>query len=113
VAQAPVHSKQEKATEDEIKKYQLAVIEAVAFQRWIAYNGKRSLSIKDTGNNSTDPLNRVKFSKYIWEVHDAKVNVTPPFSRNDIGVAIKMMNDARELFQLPISIYSGRMPKRQ
>lgn len=89
------------------------MIEAVAFQRWIAHNGERSLSIKGTGNNSADPLNRKKFDKYIWEVHDAKINVTPPFSRNDIGVAVKMMNDARELFQLPISIYSGSMPRRQ
>jgi hypothetical protein len=113
VAQAPLHTKQEKATEAEITKYKEAVIEAVAFQRWIAYNGKRSLFIKETGNNSTDPLNRIKFSKYIWEVHDAKVNVTPPFSRNDIGIAVKMMNDARELFQLPISISRGSMPKRQ
>ena len=113
VAQNPVHTKQEKANEVEISKYQEAVVQAVAFQQWIAHNGKRSLFLEGTGNNSIDSLNKKKFNKFIWGVHDAKIKVTPPFSRNDIGVAIKMMNDARELFQLPISISHGSMPARQ
>ena len=114
VAQAPLHSKQDKATESEVRKYQEAVAEAVNFQQWVAHDGKRSLSLSYTGNNSGDTLNTKKFSKFIWEVHDSKIKATPPFSRSDIGVAIKMMNDARELFQLPIVISRhARMPKRQ
>ena len=114
VAQAPVHSKQDKATESEVSKYQEAVAEAVNFQEWIAHDGKCSLSLPRTGNNSGDTLNTKKFSKFIWDVHDSKIKATPPFSRSDIGVAIKMMNDARELFQLPIVISRhARMPKRQ
>ena len=114
VAQAPVHSKQDKATESEVSKYQEAVAEAVNFQQWIAHDGKCSLSLPRTGNNSGDTLNTKKFSKFIWDVHDSKIKATPPFSRSDIGIAIKMMNDARELFQLPIVISRhARMPKRQ
>lgn len=56
VAQNPVHTKQEKATEVEISKYQEAVVQAVLFQQWIAHNGKRSLFLEGTGNNSIDPL---------------------------------------------------------
>jgi hypothetical protein len=108
-----VHSKQDKATEAEVRKYQEAVAEAVNFQQWIAHDGKCSLSLSYTGNNSGDTLNTKKFSKLTWDVHDSKIKVTPPFSRIDIGVAIKMMNDARELFQLPVVISRHeRMPKR-
>ncbi len=114
VAQAPLHSKQDKATEGEIQKYQEAVIAAVEFQQWIANDGDRSLWLGRTGNDSNDPLNTKKFNKFIWDVHDSKIKVNPPFSRSDIGAAMKMMNDARELFQLPIRVTKGRgsMPKR-
>lgn len=114
VAQAPLHTKQEKATEVEISKYQEAVVQVVAFQQWIAYDGDRSLWLGRTGNDSNDTLNTKKFNKIIWEVHDAKIKTNPPYSRTDIGVAIKMMNDARELFQLPIRVTKGKgsMPNR-
>jgi hypothetical protein len=58
IAQNPLHTKQEKATEVEISKYQEAVVQAVAFQQWIAHDGKRSLFLEGIGNHSVDTLNR-------------------------------------------------------
>jgi hypothetical protein len=114
VAQAPLHSKQDKATTEEINSYAAAVTEAVAFQKWVASGRKCSISLKPTGNSSNDMLNEKKYSKYIWEIHDAEIKITPPFTRKDIGVAVKMMNDVRELFMLPVMVntYSS-MPDRQ
>ncbi len=114
VAQAPLHSKQEKATAEEIKAYTIAVTEAVAFQKWITSDRRCSIILKLTGNFSNDPINTKKYSKAIWEIHDAEVKVSPPFTRKDIGVAIKMMNDIRELFMLPVSIsLHSSMPDKQ
>lgn len=114
VAQAPLHSKQDKASAEEISAYATAVTEAVAFQKWVASNNRCAITLKTTGNSSNDPLNRKKHFKFIWEIHDAATKVNPPFTRKDIGVAIKMMNDIRELFMLPVMVdtYSS-MPERQ
>jgi hypothetical protein len=114
VAQAPLHSKQEKATAEEIKAYTVAVTEAVAFQKWVTSDRHCSILLKMTGNSSNDPINTKKYSKAIWDIHDAEIKVSPPFTRKDIGVAVKMMNDIRELFMLPVTVnqYSS-MPDKQ
>ena len=113
VAQAPVHSKQEKASPAEIAAYAEAVTEAVSFQKWVASNGSCSVWLSRTGNASNDPINYQKYVKIIWEIHDAEIRTTAPFTRKDIGIAIKMMNDVRELFMLPVKA-DGRnsMPQR-
>lgn len=114
VTQAPLHSKQDKATTEEINSYAAAVTEAVAFQKWVASNRRCSITLNTTGNSSNDTLNRKKYSKIIWEIHDAEVKVTPPFTRKDIGVSVKMMNDIRELFMLPVMVITyNSMPDRQ
>ncbi len=114
VAQAPLHSKQERATPEEIKAYTVAVTEAVAFQKWVTSERRCAIILKMTGNFSNDPINSKKYSKAIWEIHDAEVKVSPPFTRKDIGVAVKMMNDIRELLMLPVTVnlYSS-MPDKQ
>ena len=114
VAQAPLHAKQDKATEVEIKTYAAAIVETVALQRWVAGEKRCSIILKNTGNHSNDPLNQRNYSKLIWAIHDAEIKTSPPFTRKDIGVAIKMMNDLRELMMLPVMVnaYSS-MPDRQ
>ena len=114
VAQAPLHLKQDKASTEEVNSYVSAVAEVVTFQKWVASNNRCAIVLKTTGNASNDPLNRKKFSKFIWEVHDADIKVAPPFARNDIGVAVKMMNDVREVFMLPVIVDGfSSMPRRQ
>ena len=114
VAQAPLHLKQDKASAEEVSSYVAAVAEAVTFQKWVASNNRCAIVLKTTGNASNDPLNRRKFSKFIWEVHDAAIKTAPPFTRNDIGVAVKMMNDVREVFMLPVIVDGfSSMPRRQ
>jgi hypothetical protein len=114
VAQAPLHLKQDKASAEEVSSYATAVVEAVAFQKWVASNRRCAVTLRSTGNASNDPLNRRRFSKFIWEIHDAVIKTTPPFTRSDIGVAVKMMNDVREVFMLPVIVDGfNSMPSRQ
>jgi hypothetical protein len=114
VAQAPLHLKQDKASAEEVSSYATAVVEAVAFQKWVASNRRCAVTLRSTGNASNDPLNRRRFSKFIWEIHDAVIKTTPPFTRSDIGVAVKMMNDVREVFMLPVIVDGfDSMPSRQ
>lgn len=108
VAQNPVHTKQDKATELEIAAYAQAAERVVDFKNWLIRGSRISLSLKILGN-SNDIMNRKRFMKSAWAIHDAEVKTQPPFNRNDIGVAIKVMNDARELFQLPVVLGSERL----
>jgi hypothetical protein len=114
VAQAPLHTKQDKASIEEINAYVAAAKESAALQKWVASNKHCSIILNGTGNSSNDPLNRRKYSKLIWEIHDAEIKDTPPFTRKDIGVAVKAMNDIRELFMLPVMVSTyNSMPDRQ
>jgi len=114
VTQAPLHLKQDKASAEEVSSYATAVVEAVAFQKWVASNRRCAVTLRSTGNASNDPLNRRRFSKFIWEIHDAVIKTTPPFTRSDIGVAVKTMNDVREVFMLPVIVDGfDSMPSRQ
>jgi len=101
VAQAPLHSKQDKATEAEIAAYSQAVLKVVEFKEWLVRGTRVSVSLKTQGN-SNDITNKKRFMKAAWAIHDAEIKTQPPFSRADIGVAVKVMNDAREIFQVPI-----------
>lgn len=108
VAQAPLHSKQDKASEAEIAAYAQAAVSVMEFKEWLVRGTRVSVSLKTQGN-SNDITNKKRFMKSAWAIHDAEIKIQPPFSRNDIGVAVKIMNDAREIFQLPVVLGSTRL----
>ena len=105
VAQAPLHSKQDKASEAEIAAYSQAAVRVMEFKEWLVRGTRVSVSLKTQGN-SNDITNKNRFMKSAWAIHDAEIKIHPPFSRIDIGVAVKVMNDAREIFQLPVVLGS-------
>jgi hypothetical protein len=109
VAQAPLHSKQDKATTAEIEAYRAAVKRVQAFKDWIVDDDSCSLSLKDEANT---PHNRATYSKAVWGIHDAQLKLEPPFTRADIGVAVKVMNDAREIMKLPVTLSTSSLPDR-
>jgi hypothetical protein len=108
VAQAPVHSKQDKSSEAEIVAYAQAAARVIEFKEWLVRGTRVSVSLKTQGN-SNDITNKKRFMKAAWAIHDAEIKTRPPFSRNDIGVTVKVMNDAREIFQLPVVLDSSRL----
>jgi hypothetical protein len=120
VAQNPVYNKIGKATDAEISAYEAAVKDVDAFKKWVTTGSSKSVEIdngygyqrKSSVGIEVNALVRRKFSKAIWAVADAQVKTSGPYSRTDIGVAIKVMNDIRELFQLPIRVDRGAVPER-
>jgi hypothetical protein len=110
VAQNPLHSKQDKASKAEIDAYVSAVRKVEAFKAWLITDYSCSVSLKSDAANS--PLHRKAFAKAVWEIKGASLKTEPPFTRKDIGVAVKMMNDVREVVLLPIEFSSGPLPDR-
>jgi hypothetical protein len=111
VAQNPVYTKQEKASKVEVAAYVAAVEKAVVFKKWLIRGTRCAVELRKLGN-SNDGTNRRTFSKAAWSIHDAEIKTTGPFTRNDIGVAMKVMNDAREIFQLPVALGSSVIPAK-
>lgn len=111
VAQLPVYNKQEKASKVEVAAYVAAAEKAVAFKKWLIRGTRCAVELRKLGN-SNDGTNRRTFSKAAWSIHDAEIKTEGPFTRNDIGVAIKVMNDAREIFQLPVALGSSIIPAK-
>lgn len=109
VAQAPLHSKQDKATQTEIEAYVSAVKRVEAFKNWLVDDDSCSVSLK---REAMTPYNVATYSKAAWGIHDAQLKIVPPFTRADIGVAVKVMNDARELMKLPVTIGNSSLPDR-
>jgi hypothetical protein len=109
VAQAPLHSKQDKATQTEIEAYVAAVKRVEAFKNWLVDDDSCSVSLK---REAMTPYNLATYSKAAWGIHDAHLKLEPPFTRTDIGVAVKVMNDARELMKLPVTIGNSSLPDR-
>jgi len=105
VAQNPVHTKQDKATEAEIAAYAQAAQGVAEFKEWLVRDTGVRVSPKLQGN-SNDLINRKRFMKAAWAIHDAQIKTEGPFTRSDIGVAVKVMNDAREIFQMPLVMNS-------
>ena len=110
VAQNPLHSKQDKASQAEIDAYVSAVKKVSTFKSWIVGSFSCPVSLKSDAARSVSY--RKSFSKAIWDISDASLKTEPPFNRKDIGVAVKLMNDARDVFQLPIEFSSGPLPER-
>ena len=104
VAQAPLHTKQSKATEAEVEAYTQAVADAVIFQKWVASSQRTALEFTNDRKQQQDPHIRAKYVQLLWLIHDAEVRTQGPFGRQDIGVAIKLMNDIREVMKLPVEL---------
>jgi hypothetical protein len=109
VAQAPLHSKQDKATQAEVEAYVAAVNRVQIFKNWLVDDDSCALSLKSEAKN---PHNRVTYSKAVWGIHDAHLKLEPPFTRADIGAAVKVMNDAREIMKLPVTLGNSSLPDR-
>jgi hypothetical protein len=109
VAQAPLHSKQDKANQAEIDAYTAAVKQVDEFKRWLV--GKNGCAVSLRGEAATSS-NSISFSKAVWSIHDTELKLEPPYTRNDIGKAVKVMNDAREILKLPVSFSSSGLPDR-
>lgn len=109
VSQAPLHSKQDKATQAEIDAYTVAVKQVDEFKHWLVGEHGCALSLKSEVATSS---NSMTFSKAVWSIHDTELKLEPPYTRNDIGKAVKVMNDAREIMKLPVSFSSSSLPNR-
>jgi hypothetical protein len=109
VAQAPLHNKQDKATQAEIDAYTAAVKQVYDFKIWLV--GENGCAVSLRKEAATSP-NFVTFSKAVWSIHDTELKLEPPYTRNDIGQAVKVMNDAREILKLPVSFSSSSLPDR-
>lgn len=109
VAQAPIHSKQDKASQSEIEAYTKAVKQVQAFKDWLVDDDSCAISLKREAHT---PHNLATYSKAVWAIHDAQLKLEPPYSRADIGVAVKIMNDAREIMKLPVTFGNSGLPDR-
>lgn len=109
VAQAPLHTKQDKATPAEVEAYSTAVKRVQEFKAWLVDDNSCAVSLR---RDNLTSYSATVFSKAVWGIHDAQLKLEPPFTRSDIGVAVKIMNDAREILKLPVDISTSSLPER-
>ena len=102
VAQNPIYLKQEKATVSELENYAAVAKHVVKLQDFIFWNGDSIFSLRITGNQNNDAINRQKYNFLVKVLGDYKINTEGPFKRVDINDTIQFLNNLREFLSLPL-----------